>query len=48
MELEHDIFLNGVIEASQGFPLHVVNCICVCNGEVGVGSANGGLGMVMV
>jgi hypothetical protein len=36
--------LNGVVETSQGSPLHVANCIVVCNGEVKVGSGNGGVG----
>jgi hypothetical protein len=44
MNLEHDIFLNGVVETSQGSPLHVANCTCVCNGEVKVGSSSGGVG----
>jgi hypothetical protein len=34
-------FYNGVVEASQGSLLHVVDCTCVCNGEVGVGSGDG-------
>jgi hypothetical protein len=34
MNLEHDIFLNGFVETSQGSPLPIVNCTCVCNGEV--------------
>jgi hypothetical protein len=41
MDLEHDTFLNGVVEASQGFLFHVVDCIGVCNGEVGVGNGDG-------
>ncbi len=44
MNLQHDILLNGVAKASQGSPLHVVNCSGVCSGEVGVGSGNGGVG----
>ncbi len=36
--------MNGVVETSQGSPLHVANCIVVCNGEVKVGSGNGGVG----
>jgi hypothetical protein len=42
--LKHDIFLNGVVETSQGFLLHVANCIGVCNGEVKIGSRSGGVG----
>ncbi len=38
--------MNGVIEASQGFPFHVVECACVCNSEVGVGSGSDGVGNV--
>jgi hypothetical protein len=41
MNLEHDVFLNGVAKVSQGFLLHVVDCTSVSNGEVGVGSGDG-------
>jgi hypothetical protein len=41
MDLKHDIFLNGVVEASQGSPFHVVDYTCVCNGEIGVGNDDG-------
>ncbi len=41
MDLRHYIFLNGVVEASQSSPFHVVDCTCVCNGEVGVGNGDG-------
>jgi hypothetical protein len=30
--------LNRGVKTSQGSPLHVVDCIGVCNGEVKVGS----------
>jgi hypothetical protein len=29
MDLEHDVFLNGVVEASLSFLFHVVDCIGV-------------------
>ncbi len=35
--------MNGAIEASQGSLLHVVECTCVYNGEVGVGSGSDGV-----
>jgi hypothetical protein len=40
MSLKHDFFINGVVEISQGFPLHVANSIGVCNSEVKVGSGD--------
>jgi hypothetical protein len=45
MNLEHDIFLNGVVKISQCSPLHVVDYTCVCNGEVRVGSGGGGVAL---
>jgi hypothetical protein len=44
MNLEHDGFLNGVVEASQSFIFHVVDCTSIFNGEVGVGNGNDGIG----
>jgi hypothetical protein len=44
MNLKHDVFFNGAIEVSQGFPLHVSNCTSVCSGEIGVGNGSGGVG----
>jgi len=45
MNLTHDVFLNGVAKASQGFPFHVVDYTNVYNGKIGVGI---GLEVVMV
>jgi hypothetical protein len=44
MNLEHDVFLNVVVKASQGFIFHVVDYTSVCNGEVGVGNGSDGIG----
>ncbi len=43
-ELKTWLFLNGVVKVSQGFIFHVVDCISVCNGEVGVGNGNDRIG----
>jgi hypothetical protein len=40
MNLEHDVFLNGVVKASQGSPLHV-DYIGVYNVKIGVGNSDG-------
>jgi hypothetical protein len=45
MNLEHDIFFNGAIETSQGYPFHVVDCTNVCNGEIRVGSGSVGVAL---
>jgi hypothetical protein len=45
MNLEHDIFLNGAIQTSQGYPLHVVDCTNVCNGEIRVGNGSDGVAL---
>jgi len=41
MNLEHDVFFNGVAKASQGSPFHVVDYTNVYNGEIGVGNGDG-------
>ncbi len=41
MNLKHDVFLNEVSKASQGFPLHVANYTSVYNGEIGFESGDG-------